>query len=517
MKKLFSLLLCSAIAVGALSLSVSAADTDDYYGDVYGKYGLRVGNTKVTDENKDNILSDKTVTAKYDVKTNTLTLNNLNLKPQDCEFDRAIVAMAKATEDEKLKSYIGIDCAHDINIVLLGINTIDFSSVANSGDSCGIICSARINISGEGTLNVLSPQNSISFIGIGTVYAYPEDGEIITSFIGIKDSKINIKVLKADYLSCLDSYAGKFGGSADIKLLYGASNEEGAALYIDDVDITGGELFIAGLSNNLGKSDLICKPINLEEYGPYLIKHSNDFEGKNAKKTEDIDSIDEGTFYSLRYFSLKPILKVKGVEIDNMKPQIGDTLTAVPDPAESLVTYQWNVDKKPVKGETNKTYKVKAEDIGKTVSVTVVGIENYKGTATSPETAKVLAPTLSGKFEFAKGDAPKDGLAFKFSSSVSIIKSLEVGGKTIDAQAYKLDTKNNTVTLNKTYLDKLDKGQFTLSAVILDNVKADAKFTVSDSKEKVENPKTGTSLPQGAMSLMLFAGLSLTVALKKKF
>ena len=77
-------------------------------------------------------------------------------------------------------------------------------------------------------------------------------------------------------------------------------------------------------------------------------------------------------------------------------PSVGDTLTAVPSPAQATVTYQWNRDGAAISGATAVSYTVAAEDAGCKLSVTVTGTGSYTGTDTSSETAVVVvkAPEL---------------------------------------------------------------------------------------------------------------------------
>ena len=72
-------------------------------------------------------------------------------------------------------------------------------------------------------------------------------------------------------------------------------------------------------------------------------------------------------------------------------PSVGDTLTAVPSPAQATVTYQWNRDGAAISGATAVNYTVAAEDEGHKLSVTVTGTGSYTGTDTSTETAAVVA------------------------------------------------------------------------------------------------------------------------------
>ena len=68
---------------------------------------------------------------------------------------------------------------------------------------------------------------------------------------------------------------------------------------------------------------------------------------------------------------------------------VGGTLTAVPDPADATVTYQWMICDTVdgmytnIAGATSATYTLVADDVGKYIKVTATGTGSYTGTVTS--------------------------------------------------------------------------------------------------------------------------------------
>ena len=73
--------------------------------------------------------------------------------------------------------------------------------------------------------------------------------------------------------------------------------------------------------------------------------------------------------------------KVTGVSINNPAPKVGDVISATIEPAGATVTYSWSTG--GVSKGTTATYTVQADDVGKTIKVTVIGNGNYTGTVTS--------------------------------------------------------------------------------------------------------------------------------------
>ena len=79
MKRTLSILLALIFVLSAVSFTAFAVDDDLAPSDE--DYEIWLGNTKVTDENKDDILDDGGK-AKYDPSTHTLTLNNPTIVPK---------------------------------------------------------------------------------------------------------------------------------------------------------------------------------------------------------------------------------------------------------------------------------------------------------------------------------------------------------------------------------------------------------------------------------------------------
>lgn len=81
------------------------------------------------------------------------------------------------------------------------------------------------------------------------------------------------------------------------------------------------------------------------------------------------------------------------VTISNTTPAFGDTLSPTIVPSAATVSYSWKANGAPV--GTGATYEVKADDIGKTITLTVTGTGAYKGTITSTATSAVVAKDYS--------------------------------------------------------------------------------------------------------------------------
>ena len=74
--------------------------------------------------------------------------------------------------------------------------------------------------------------------------------------------------------------------------------------------------------------------------------------------------------------------------------QVGEPLTVAIQPSGAAVDYQWKANGINV-GTNQATYTPQATDLGKTITVTVTGTGNYKGTVTSPSTSTVIAAKTS--------------------------------------------------------------------------------------------------------------------------
>lgn len=107
--------------------------------------GLQVLGTDVTSENSNDVLGDGTVS--YDDATNTLTLNNAKLIPNE---------MMDVIRSER-----------DLNIKLIGTNTIKNTEFSGNGILFPYVCNAVI--SGTGTLNITTKDNGYNGNGDLTI------------------------------------------------------------------------------------------------------------------------------------------------------------------------------------------------------------------------------------------------------------------------------------------------------------------------------------------------------------
>jgi|GEM_PF-1023744 len=85
--------------------------------------------------------------------------------------------------------------------------------------------------------------------------------------------------------------------------------------------------------------------------------------------------------------------------------QVGATLTAVPvswTPADTVTTYQWYVGDDAVEGATQATFVPRAEDLGRAVSLHVVG--THDGYVPSEQTTEATLPVVAG--ELAQAPVP---------------------------------------------------------------------------------------------------------------
>ena len=101
-------------------------------------YPLTVNGIQVTDVNAGDVLGDGTVS--YDATGKTLTLNGATI--------------TKGTGN----TYPGIDCDEELTIILQGQNKIEMGAASMSN---GITAEKNLTVKGEGTLNIISPGNSI--------------------------------------------------------------------------------------------------------------------------------------------------------------------------------------------------------------------------------------------------------------------------------------------------------------------------------------------------------------------
>ncbi len=102
------------------------------------EYPLTVNGIQVTEDNAGDVLGDGTVS--YDAVGKTLILNG-----------------ATITTSER-DTYPGIDCKEDLTIILQGQNKIEMGAASMSN---GITAEKNLTIKGEGSLDIISPGNSI--------------------------------------------------------------------------------------------------------------------------------------------------------------------------------------------------------------------------------------------------------------------------------------------------------------------------------------------------------------------
>ena len=138
-------------------------------------------------------------------------------------------------------------------------------------------------------------------------------------------------------------------------------------------------------------------------------------------------------------------------------PSVGDTLTAVPSPAQATVTYQWNRDGVAISGATAASYTVAAEDAGHKLSVTVTGTGSYTGTDTSSETAVVVVK------------APELEL------TTPVFAAVEVGYERPDAQPLTIANSGTAAA--------------TITSVVCD----DNRFTITEGNKQIAASTTDTS------------------------
>ncbi len=108
-------------------------------------YGIWVGNTEVTSENKDGVTGDGiTGNVTYDVETNTLTLDNASIT------SLCPPGMGNGQNGNNFGNCGGIFRNGDLNIALIGGNTVDISSVSGQYRPCGIyILEGAVKITGS--------------------------------------------------------------------------------------------------------------------------------------------------------------------------------------------------------------------------------------------------------------------------------------------------------------------------------------------------------------------------------
>lgn len=123
-------------------LTVYAKWNDDVYIEI--EYDIWVDGVQVTSANADNVLNDNGCTVSYDVKTNTLTLNNATLT-------KSISDTITYGEDTII---LRANTSRDLILNLIGDNQI--IGVDSTASSYGIRCDNNLIIEGTGNLTVIS-------------------------------------------------------------------------------------------------------------------------------------------------------------------------------------------------------------------------------------------------------------------------------------------------------------------------------------------------------------------------
>ncbi len=172
-------------------------------------YDVFVGDIRVTDENKNDVLgsSDEGATVKYDSKTNTLILNNAELT----ETYRYLF--------EDSAEEFGIYSMSDLNISLVGENNISLKT--NDADYIsGIYSDTNIVINGEGSLNIEIEYTDEYYGEIYGIYAYDD--------CTIEDCTISVNIDAAGYYLCgIDVIDNLYITNCNIDITLG----DAAALY----------------------------------------------------------------------------------------------------------------------------------------------------------------------------------------------------------------------------------------------------------------------------------------------
>ena len=102
---------------------------------------------------------------------------------------------------------------------------------------------------------------------------------------------------------------------------------------------------------------------------------------------------------------------VASVAIDKTSPKVGDTLVANTTPAGATATYKWFADGAEISGATSATYVLTKDQLGKKISVEATGVDKYKGTVKSAETAAVAEATITAAL--SETGSPTVGTAIK--------------------------------------------------------------------------------------------------------
>ena len=245
------------------------------------------GNTigvRVSDMNKDDVLGDGTVS--YDIKTNTLTLNNYTYNGEGIDVDGGYVAI-------QLDLY-----ENDVTIILKGENVIDITGEYTSG----IITFGdyNLNIEGDGSLEINSTMHGIG-CSEGRFGTLTINGpEIVIYSEGSMTTGIWAPnfVMKAGSLKIDSITLGIIVTSESSK-----------------IDINGGsiEISVSVAGNTIAYIDgvmtFVPKLANLEEYAlTYKVIGGTKSDGSNA------DIFDEELINAYKYFKISHVCNLEIIE-----------------------------------------------------------------------------------------------------------------------------------------------------------------------------------------------------------
>lgn len=133
--------------------------------------------------------------------------------------------------------------------------------------------------------------------------------------------------------------------------------------------------------------------------------------------------------------------------------KVGETLTATVEPADATVTYQWKAGGTDIAGATGKTYKLTEAEVGKTITVTVTGTDDYEGTQTSDATAAVEPATVvPTEYTITTKAVPTDGGTVTTSPAAKAVKGTEVTVTAKPNEGWKTDSiKYNDTDISDVY------------------------------------------------------------------
>ncbi|MEG1426785.1 MAG: LPXTG cell wall anchor domain-containing protein, partial [Oscillospiraceae bacterium] len=169
----------------------------------------------------------------------------------------------------------------------------------------------------------------------------------------------------------------------------------------------------------------------------------------------------------------------------------------------------------------------KEEDVGYRIYVVANAAGSTAAGVQSPRTEPVWA--ICSEVEGSSYN-PGEDLVFRFNGALSSVITTKpimvakVGGKEVALKQsdYTIKSGSTVVTLKDSFLKTLSAGNYTLGVNYLNNVKAEARFTIKDGKptpKPDEQPKTGDDSNLWLWVLLssgAFLGLGTTLYLRKK-